>query len=40
MLGVMPVSGDEEAVKMMNDSPYGLTAALFTQDQVRVATAW
>ena len=28
----MPVSGDDEAVKLMNDSPYGLTAALWTTD--------
>ncbi len=30
--GVMPVSGDEEALRLMNDSPYGLTAAVFTRD--------
>jgi acyl-CoA reductase-like NAD-dependent aldehyde dehydrogenase len=31
--GVMPVDGDDEALQLMNDSPYGLTAALFTQDE-------
>lgn len=33
VVGVMPVDSDEEAVALMNDSPYGLTAALFTQDE-------
>jgi acyl-CoA reductase-like NAD-dependent aldehyde dehydrogenase len=28
----MPVRGDDEAVALMNDSPYGLTASLWTQD--------
>ena len=32
VIGIMPVSGDGEAVKLMNDSPYGLTAALWTSD--------
>jgi acyl-CoA reductase-like NAD-dependent aldehyde dehydrogenase len=30
--GVMAVSGDDEAIRLMNDSPYGLSAAVFTQD--------
>ena len=30
--GVMPVAGDDEAVRLMNDSPYGLTAAVWTAD--------
>jgi acyl-CoA reductase-like NAD-dependent aldehyde dehydrogenase len=30
--GVMPVADDDEAVHLMNDSPYGLTAAVFTRD--------
>jgi acyl-CoA reductase-like NAD-dependent aldehyde dehydrogenase len=30
--GIMAVDGDDEAVRLMNDSPYGLTAAVFTQD--------
>jgi len=30
--GVMKVSGDEEAVRFMNDSDFGLTAAVWTQD--------
>ncbi len=32
VVGIMKVSGDEEAVSLMNDSPYGLTAALWTED--------
>jgi len=31
-VGIMPVEDDEEAVRLMNDSPYGLTAAIFTKD--------
>lgn len=30
IVAVMPVSSDEEAIKLMNDSQYGLTAAVFT----------
>lgn len=33
VFGVMPVTGDDEALALMNDSPYGLTAALFTRDE-------
>lgn len=32
LVGVMKVSGDEEAVALMNDSDYGLTAAIWTTD--------
>ena len=32
VIGIMKVSGDREAVQLMNDSPYGLTAAIWTQD--------
>jgi acyl-CoA reductase-like NAD-dependent aldehyde dehydrogenase len=31
--GVMQVSGDEAAVMQMNDSPFGLTAAVWTRDR-------
>jgi acyl-CoA reductase-like NAD-dependent aldehyde dehydrogenase len=30
--GIMKVSGDEEAVRLMNDSDFGLTAAVWTSD--------
>ena len=33
VVGIMPVAGDEEAIRLMNDSRYGLTAALWTQDE-------
>ncbi|QUD88306.1 aldehyde dehydrogenase family protein [Phenylobacterium montanum] len=32
VVGIMKVSGDEEALKLMNDSVYGLTAAIWTSD--------
>lgn len=33
VIGIMSVSGDDEAIKLMNDSEFGLTAAVFTQDE-------
>jgi len=33
VIGIMKVKSDEEAVKLMNDSKFGLTAALWTQDE-------
>ncbi|MEX0853868.1 MAG: aldehyde dehydrogenase family protein, partial [Bauldia sp.] len=30
--GVMKVKSDEEAIDLMNDSPFGLTAAIWTED--------
>jgi len=30
--GILKVKGDEEAVKLMNDSAFGLTAAIWTED--------
>jgi acyl-CoA reductase-like NAD-dependent aldehyde dehydrogenase len=32
VVGIMKVTSDAEAIALMNDSPYGLTAALFTRD--------
>lgn len=32
VVGIMKVSNDDEAVALMNDSPYGLTASLWTAD--------
>ena len=37
VVGIMKVSGDEEAIELMNDSPYGLTASLWTSDPERAA---
>jgi acyl-CoA reductase-like NAD-dependent aldehyde dehydrogenase len=33
VVGIMSVSGDEEAVRFMNDSAYGLTASIWTADE-------
>ncbi len=33
IVGIMPVSNDDEAIELMNDSVYGLTASVFTQDE-------
>ncbi|HRE21463.1 MAG TPA: aldehyde dehydrogenase family protein [Rhabdaerophilum sp.] len=33
VIGIMPVASDEEAIRLMNDSQYGLTAAIFTRDE-------
>lgn len=35
VVGILPVSGDDEAVRLMNDSPYGLTASVWTMDAAR-----
>lgn len=32
VVGIMKVTSDEEAVRLMNDSPYGLTAGIWTSD--------
>jgi acyl-CoA reductase-like NAD-dependent aldehyde dehydrogenase len=35
VIGVMPVKGDAEAVRLMNDTEYGLTAGVYTPDRKR-----
>lgn len=34
VVGIMKVASDEEAIRLMNDSPYGLTASVWTEDPV------
>lgn len=35
VVGIMPVKDDEEAIALMNDSDFGLTASLWTADMAR-----
>ncbi|MCB9994630.1 MAG: aldehyde dehydrogenase family protein [Hyphomicrobiaceae bacterium] len=37
VVGIMPVKNDEEAIALMNDSRYGLTASIWTNDAKRAA---
>ena len=37
-VGIMPVASDEEAVRLMNDSEFGLTAAIYSADAARAET--
>ena len=38
VVGIMAVSGDEEAIALMNDSPFGLTASIWTDDEEAAAS--
>ena len=38
VIGIQKVSDDEEALALMQDTDYGLTASVFTQDQARAET--
>jgi len=33
VVGIMPISSDEQALQLMNDSSFGLSASVFTQDE-------
>lgn len=35
VIGIMKVKDDEEAIRLMNDTEYGLTAAVYTADRTR-----
>jgi len=35
VIGIMPVDSEDEAIRLMNDSPYGLTASIWTEDPAR-----
>ena len=35
VIGIMPVDSEEAGVRLMNDSPYGLTASIWTEDAQR-----
>ncbi len=35
VIGIQKVSGDDEAVALMNDTRYGLTAGIYTRDEAR-----
>jgi acyl-CoA reductase-like NAD-dependent aldehyde dehydrogenase len=37
LIGIQKVSGDEEALALMNDTRYGLTAGVYTPDEARAA---
>ncbi|NML86308.1 aldehyde dehydrogenase family protein [Polaromonas sp.] len=38
LIGIQQVSGDSEALRLMNDTRYGLTAGVFTHDEARART--
>ncbi len=38
VVGIMKVKNDEEALELMNDSPYGLTASIWTEDEDEAVT--
>ncbi|WP_284620348.1 aldehyde dehydrogenase family protein [Aquabacterium humicola] len=38
VIGIQKVSGDDEAVRLMNDTRYGLTAGVYTRDEAAART--
>ena len=38
VIGIQKVRDDEEALALMNDTSYGLTAGVFTKDEARAAS--
>ena len=38
VVGIMKVTSDDEAIGLMNDSRYGLTASIWTQDEQAALT--
>ena len=36
LIGIQKVQNDEEAIQLMNDTPYGLTSSVYTQDRSKV----
>ncbi|HZW75711.1 MAG TPA: aldehyde dehydrogenase family protein, partial [Caldimonas sp.] len=38
IIGIQKVKGDDEALELMNDTRYGLTAGVYTRDEARAAT--
>ena len=35
VIGIMPVDSEDAGIRLMNDSPYGLTASIWTEDRER-----
>ena len=35
VIGIMPVDSEDAGIQLMNDSPYGLTASIWTEDPQR-----
>ena len=39
IIGLMPVDSEDEAIRLMNDSPYGLSGSVWTEDAARADAA-
>ena len=40
IIGIQKVADDDEAVRLMNDTEYGLTAGVYTRDEARARGSW